>query len=353
MSAPLAPLLAADVEARRRAMTVSACLTVGSGERLGLFGASGAGKTTILEAIAGFVRLERGSVRIDGVPVAGPRQGEPLLPPRQRRIALVRQPTTLFPHLTVEQNIGYGDRRGAGAPPHLIDRLGLTALRGARPLALSGGQRQRVALGRALASPFRVLLLDEPLSAIDAVARPELRELAVEIASARGAATIVVTHDLPEAQAYATSLGIIEEGRILQLDRAQEVVAHPATRRVAELVGYAGFVPVKGDGAAVREVGSLFGIHPDRVLTGAYAERGVVLSGVVASARPYGPRIECQLLLDSGAMIAARLEESPPLGSRLTVTAVDPPVLPSAGAVDPRSLRPPVPSSVVDAGDSP
>jgi ABC-type Fe3+/spermidine/putrescine transport system ATPase subunit len=333
VNGPSAPLLTADIEVLRRAMTINACLSVGSGERLALFGTSGAGKTTIIEAIAGFVKLERGSVRIDGVLVAAPRHGGPLLAPRQRRIALVRQPTSLFPHLTVEQNIGYGARGAAAPPPDLIGRLGLEALRGARPLALSGGQRQRVALGRALASPFRVLLLDEPLSAVDAVARAGLRQLAIEVAAARGAAAIIVTHDLPEAQAYGTALGIIEGGRILQLDRADHVVAHPATRRVAELVGYAGFVPATG-GRSEAGGGPLFAVHPDRVVTGAYPQRGLVLSGVVTSVRPYGPRVECLLALAGGATLAARLDGSPPTGSRLTVTAVDPPLVPPAVAGD-------------------
>jgi molybdate transport system ATP-binding protein len=317
-----APLLSVDVEVERRAGVVSARLDVAAGERLALFGPSGAGKTTVVEAVAGLVRLRRGVVLIGGsTAAAGGAARRTALPPRLRGIGLVRQPTTLFPHLTVEQNVAYG--AGAGDVAGLLERLGLADLRSARPAALSGGQRQRAALGRALATPYRVLLLDEPLSAIDGPTRGELRELTASAAEARQAAAVLVTHDLPEAQAFATTLGIIDAGAVLQLADPSTVVRRPATRRVAELVGYTGFVPAGGDG--------WYAIHPDRVVPAAEPARGVVLAGTVVWSRPHGARHECRLAFGDGDPVDVRLDEAHAVGAALTVTALDPPVVPSGG----------------------
>ena len=293
------------------------------GERLAIFGTSGAGKTTILESIAGLTQLSRGVIRIDNKLVAGRRTGESPVAPRKRQVALVRQPTTLFPHLTVEENVGYAVRRSAdrGRVAELLERLGLSGLSRARGAALSGGQRQRVALGRALASPFRVLLLDEPLSAVDPGAREALRGLAITTSVERGAAGILVTHDLAEAQAFSDRLGIIDEGSLLQLGGSHEVVLSPATRRVAELVGYGGFV------RDPRTANHSYAIHPDRVVPGAVPERGVVLSGTVLSTRPFGPRYECTVAERSGGEFIIHLDEPPPKLGECTLTALDPPLV--------------------------
>ena len=323
VNATPASLLEVDLEVERRQVTVRAGFGLQAGERLAIFGTSGAGKTTILESIAGLARLSRGNVRIDGKLVAGKAKGEAALEPRHRQVALVRQPTTLFPHLTVEQNVAYGIRRSPsrGRVGELLERLGLTALARARGAALSGGQRQRVALGRALASPFRVLLLDEPLSAVDFAAREALRLLAIETSHERGAAGILVTHDLPEAQAFGEQLGIIDDGRLLQLGGAHEVVLSPLSRRVAELVGYGGFVPTPS--AANR----WFAVHPDRVVLGAVPERGVVLTGTILSTRPFGPRYECTVAERSGQRFTVHVDQPPDSGSECTLTALDPPVV--------------------------
>jgi ABC-type sulfate/molybdate transport systems ATPase subunit len=323
VSAAPAPLLEVDLEVERRAVTVRAGFRLGAGQRLAIFGTSGAGKTTILESIAGLTRLSRGNVRIGGRLVAGRLKRETALAPRDRQIALVRQPTTLFPHLTVEQNVAYGVRHSP-ARSHisdLLERLGLITLAQSRAAALSGGQRQRVALGRALASPFRVLLLDEPLSAVDVAAREALRVLTIEISLERDAAGILVTHDLAEAQAFGGQLGIIDNGRLLQIGGAHQVVLSPVSRRVAELVGYGGFIPVP------LTAGRWHAIHPDRVLVGSRPELGLVLIGPVISTRPFGARYECVVSDRSGEQFNVHLDQAPGIGEVCLMTALNPPVV--------------------------
>jgi ABC-type Fe3+/spermidine/putrescine transport system ATPase subunit len=323
MSVALPALLEVDLRVERRAVTVQAGFRLEAGDRLAIFGTSGAGKTTILESIAGLTPLSGGSVRIEDRLVAGKLKGQTALAPRDRQVAIVRQPTTLFPHLTVEENVAYGVRHspGRGHVAELLERLGLTALARARGAALSGGQRQRVALGRALAGPFRVLLLDEPLSAVDLDAREALRLLAIETSLARGAAGILVTHDLAEAQAFADKLGVIDSGRLLQMGGAHEVVLSPVSRRVAELVGYGGFIPVP------LTAGRWHAIHPDRVILGSRPERGLVLTGPVISTRPFGARYECTVSDRSGEHFTVHLDEAPPAGEVWMMTALDPPVV--------------------------
>jgi molybdate transport system ATP-binding protein len=319
---PDGAVLEVSVEVQRRAMRVQATFELAAGERLALYGPSGAGKTTVLEAIAGLAPLSQGAVRIDGRLVAGRCGREPAVAPRARRVGIVRQPTTTFPHLTVRENLAYGARRRGPSVEGLLEQLGLAELRDARPYELSGGQRQRVALGRALACDYRTLLLDEPFSAVDVATRRGLRRFAVEHASKRGAASILVTHDLAEAQAFGERLGIVDQGQVLQLGEAHDVVRRPATRRVAELLGYEGFTPVD----SVRD-DRLLALHPDRVVPGAIMDHGVVLEGTVVAAEALGPRYAWLIVLARGGTCVVHADDPVESGRRVTVTALDPPLV--------------------------
>ncbi|HEX6491839.1 MAG TPA: ABC transporter ATP-binding protein [Gaiellaceae bacterium] len=200
-------------------------------EVLALVGPSGAGKSTLLRALAGLIRAQ-GRISADGRTWLDSERGIDL-PPERRSVGLVFQEYALFPHLSVRANVEFG-RRGAG---DLLARFGLERLADARPGELSGGERQRVALARALARDPAVLLLDEPLSALDAHTRASVRgELQVLLWEA-ARPTIVVTHDFEEAATLATRVGALVEGRVRQLGPPAELVASPADPFVASLSG--------------------------------------------------------------------------------------------------------------------
>jgi len=275
-------VLEADVEVDRREFRLSAAIGVAAGERLALFGPSGAGKTTILEAIAGLVQPRRGTVVLNGrvlTRTAAPRRQ---VPPWQRRVGLLRQDPALFPHLSVRQNLAYAPAPGTGREEiaRIAERLGLRGMLDDRPARLSGGQAHRVALGRLLASRCDALLLDEPYTGLDSGLRRDLTELVRELVAARQVPSVLVAHELEAAQAFADRMAVLDRGEILQLASPAEVVAAPAARRVAELVGYRSFVSLPGTGVA--------GVHPDRVVAGRQPGRGVVLAGPVRSCRPSG-----------------------------------------------------------------
>ncbi len=311
-------MLEADVEVDRRDYRVRATLRVAPAERLALFGPSGAGKTTILEMIAGLVPPRRGTVVLGGRVLT--RTGPPrcAVPPWRRRVGLLRQDPALFPHLTVRQNLGYAP--GAAARPgeltRLAARLGLSGLLDDRPARLSGGQAHRVALARLLLAHCDALLLDEPYTGLDAALRRDLTGLVRDLVAARGVPAVLVAHELAEAQAFADRLAVLDHGQILQTGSPSEVVARPARRRVAELVGYHGFVPVEGGVAAV---------HPDRVIAGAHPGRGLVLAGQLRSCRPAAAGWEADLAAH-GTVLPVRLPERPAEGQpELVLTVLDPP----------------------------
>ncbi len=206
-----------------------------------LFGPSGAGKTLTLHCLSGLVRPDRGRVVLNGRVFFDSMSGVDL-PPQSRRLGYVFQGYALFPHLTVEKNVAFGlkDRpreERASRTRLVLERLGLTGLERRSPRDLSGGQQQRVALGRALAVDPDLLLLDEPLSALDAPLRRQLREELGRIIREWGKATVLVTHDLAEAYQLADRVVVYESGRVLQTAPKSELLWQPTSERVARLIG--------------------------------------------------------------------------------------------------------------------
>ena len=243
-------------------------LAVATGELVVLLGPNGAGKTTLLRAIAGLVPLERGRVVLDGDVLEDTAAGT-WVPTEQRPVGFVFQDYLLFPHLSALENVAFGlrarglpkaeaRRRAAG----WLERVGLATHAGARPRALSGGQAQRVALARAMVGDPRLLLLDEPLAALDAATRTEVRrDLRRHLASFDGT-RLLVTHDPLEAMALADRLVVLEGGHITQTGSPAEVSGRPRSRYAAELVGVNLFRG-HADGHAVKLPGGVLVVADD------------------------------------------------------------------------------------------
>ena len=258
-------------------------VNVDEGEVVALLGPNGAGKTTLLRAVAGLVPFSSGYVRLDGK-VLEDTAARQYVPTERRPIGFVFQDYLLFPHLTVLENVAFGLRsRGvsrqaaAEKAAYWLDRIGLKSYAGSKPAELSGGQRQRVALARALAPDPRLLLLDEPLAALDATTRAEVRrDLKRHLDSFHGI-RLVVTHDPLEAVALADRLVVMEHGHLVQTGTAAEVTEHPRSQYVADLVGvnllrgeadHGSIKLATGEvvAAASAELGSVFGVvHPRAV----------------------------------------------------------------------------------------
>jgi molybdate transport system ATP-binding protein len=227
----------------RGSFRLTADLRVAPGEVVGVLGPNGAGKTTLLRALSGLDALSSGSIRL-GALTLDDVATDTFLPTESRPVGLVFQNYRLFPHLDVRDNVAYAPRmRGANrrqarsVAETWLERLDLTALAGRRPHEISGGQAQRVALARTLAADPRLLLLDEPLSALDARARLDVRaQLRGHIAEF-GGPVLIITHDPLEAMIMADRLVVIENGRIVQEGSPLDVARQPATQYVARLVG--------------------------------------------------------------------------------------------------------------------
>jgi iron(III) transport system ATP-binding protein len=214
-----------------------ATLSVARGTLTAIVGASGSGKTTLLRLIAGFEIPDGGSIMFDDLQFAGPLR---IVPPHRRGIGLVSQEGALFPHLSVGGNIGFGleSRSDAAQIAALLNAVELDpSIRTRMPHELSGGQQQRVALARALARRPKLMLLDEPFSALDAGLRANMREMVKRRLQAEGVTGILVTHDQQEALSFADQLAVLEEGHVVQAGSPRELYLQPRTEMLARFLG--------------------------------------------------------------------------------------------------------------------
>lgn len=322
--------LEAAVRLTLGALSLDMELNVGEGEVVALLGPNGAGKTTLLRAIAGLVPITSGHVQLDGQVLEDATTGE-YVPTERRSIGVVFQDYLLFPHLSVLENVAFGLRsRGMRSQDasekaaQWLDRVGLSAYVQEKPDALSGGQRQRVALARALAPDPRLLLLDEPLAALDVTTRAEVRrDLKRHLASFPGL-RLLVTHDPLEAAALADRLVVMEDGRLVQTGTPAEVTEHPRSQYVADLVGV-NLLRGQADHGSVR-IG-------DSVVSAAAAESGDVFAVIHPRAvalhqrRPEGSprnvwpgRVRGIELL--GGRVRVRVEGEVPLVAEVTPAAI-------------------------------
>jgi len=325
--------LAVDATVRRGGFTLTVAFEVPPGQVVGLLGPNGAGKTTLLRALAGLTPVASGRVTLAGQVVDDSGDGT-FVPAARRPAGYVFQDYRLFPHLSVTENVAFSPRaRGLGkaaarsAARYWLGRLGLTDLAGRKPAELSGGQAQRVALARALAADPALLLLDEPLAALDARTRLDVQaELRQHLADFAGPC-LLVTHDPLEALVLADRLLVLEDGRIVQDGTPARVARQPATGYVAKLVGlnlYAG----RADGSVVTlGAGGSFtvpghGQHGDVLV--AFRPSAVVVSTgqpVATSARNVWPAVVTGL-----TMLADRvrldLRGQPPALADVTAPAV-------------------------------
>lgn len=235
-------------------------LSVRPGEFVALLGPSGCGKTTALRALSGLEQVNGGSILIDGVDVVD-------VPVNKRDIGMVFQSYSLFPHLTAIENVEFGlrmrkvptaERRTRAA--EALDLVGLGHLAGRYAHQLSGGQQQRIALARALVTRPRVLLLDEPLSALDAKVRVQLRDEIRRIQTDLGITTLFVTHDQEEALAVADRVAVMKEGNIEQIGSPEELYTAPATPFVAAFVGLSNRMPATLSDRRVTLYGATLGV---------------------------------------------------------------------------------------------
>lgn len=257
--------LNASLVVRRGEFTLDVDLDVAAGEVVAILGPNGAGKSTLLGAISGLIRPSSGRVTVAGRVVAQRTASARIfVPPERRRIGLLSQDPLLFPHLTAIENIAFG-QRAQGRPRadatrdahEWLNAVGLAGLGDRKPAALSGGQRQRVAIARALAARPDVLLLDEPLAALDVQTAVHIRRLLSERLAETGTTAIVVTHDVLDAIVLADRCAIVNAGRIIDDGPQGRVLGHPKTQFIAALAGV-NLVEGVSDGAAavIRADGS-------------------------------------------------------------------------------------------------
>jgi molybdate transport system ATP-binding protein len=316
-------VLAADFEVSRRDFPVAASLQLGPGERLALLGASGAGKTTILEALAGFLPLSAGEIWMDGRLLS--RAGSRPVLPRARGVALVGGSAALFPHLTVIQNICYSPQASAALGRRHAVNLGLGRLLASRPASLSEGERRRVALARALAAGCQTLCLDEPFAALDRPLAEELLALVRELTESLPAGAILVTHRLEEAQAFADRIAVLDRGRVAQVGSARELLRRPKTPEVARMMGYRGWL---------RSVDTTLAVHPELSRIDGPGE--LRISCRVLSCRPFGGRFDLELVAQDGWAGRLHLHHDSPVevGTEVVLVTLEPVTMPRSAGSD-------------------
>lgn len=311
---------------------------VTKGALVAILGASGSGKTTVLRVLAGFLQPDAGQIRLDDKIIATPERS---LRPEQRGIGYVAQEGALFPHLNVAQNISFGlpraERKRTEQVEQLLALVGLPVHYATRPpQALSGGEQQRVALARALAPNPRLLLLDEPFSALDAGLRAETRAAVMAALRAANATAILVTHDQDEALSMGQMVGVMQQGRLAQWAEPATLYRYPVSPEVAAFVGKAVFLPGRAQALqAVCAMGPvtllepapadsvLLMIRPEQIKISPIAISGSI-KAIVTSIAYYGhdAAVSLRLCADESVCLVARVAgyESPAVGDVVKLT---------------------------------
>src|SRR5688572_5879569 len=240
-------------------------LEIADGEFVSLLGPSGCGKTTTLRLIAGFLQPDAGEICVGGGVISSPSH---LVPPERRNMSMIFQSYAVWPHMTVAQNVAYGlkfkkltKQQIDAKVTKLLGVVHLSELKDRYSSELSGGQQQRVALARALVVEPQILLMDEPLSNLDANLREEMRFEIRRLHEEFGITTVYVTHDQAEAMATSDRIAVLNGGRMIQAGRPAEIFDHPRTRFVAEFVGKANILAGRFDGASRMQINERLGIR--------------------------------------------------------------------------------------------
>jgi putrescine transport system ATP-binding protein len=327
MVAPLIRLEGLTKRFGETAATEDVTLDIMAGELFGLLGASGSGKTTLLRLLGGFEAPTTGRVLIDGVDVTA-------MPPYERPTNMVFQSYALFPHMTVAANIGFGLKHAKlprqeadGRVEEALALVQLTGLGGRKPSQLSGGQRQRVALARALVLRPKVLLLDEPLSALDKKLREQTQFELMRLQRQLGITFVMVTHDQDEAMAMCSRIAVMDRGRVIEVGAPREIYERPQCRFVADFIGGANIIEAEPAGPGMVSLPALgiahamsqslpakgwVAIRPERIaLSHTPAPGGPWPSGVVEAVAFHGDFQMYRVKMDGGAQLRVAASNAP------------------------------------------